>query len=97
MVGAFFVPAMRYGGRARETLGSAGVLCGRFANLRTAAPITVWRQRERLQHKGASTMVIQTTASPRSPDLPTPYGGYPDPPSLDCRARIACDCSEVLS
>jgi hypothetical protein len=28
-----------YGGRAWETLGSAGVLSGRFANLRTAAPI----------------------------------------------------------
>ncbi|WP_284727348.1 hypothetical protein [Cobetia amphilecti] len=42
-------------------------------------------------------MVIQTTASPRSPDLPTPYGGYPDPPSQDCRSRVIGDCSEVLS
>ncbi|MBF09210.1 MAG: hypothetical protein CL809_09990 [Cobetia sp.] len=44
----FFVSAMRYGGRAWETLGSAGFLECRFANLRTAAPITVWRQRVRL-------------------------------------------------
>jgi hypothetical protein len=36
--GAFFVPAMSlYGGRARETFGSAGFLSSRFANLRTAA------------------------------------------------------------
>ncbi len=42
-------------------------------------------------------MVIQTTAFPCSPDLPTPYGGYPDPPLQDCHARIAGDCSEVLS
>lgn len=28
-----------YGGRAWETFGSAGFLCVRFANLRTAAPI----------------------------------------------------------
>ncbi|AZF40373.1 hypothetical protein C4J87_0181 [Pseudomonas sp. R1-43-08] len=27
----------RYGGCARETFGSAGLLCCRFANLRTAA------------------------------------------------------------
>ena len=38
IAGAFFVPAMPcYGGRARETFGSAGFLCPRFANLRTAA------------------------------------------------------------
>lgn len=38
IAGAFFVPAMPcYGGRARETYGSAGFLCPRFANLRTAA------------------------------------------------------------
>lgn len=45
MVGAFFVSAMCYGGRAWETFGSAGFLECRFANLRAAAPITVWRQR----------------------------------------------------
>ena len=38
IAGAFFVLAMLlYGGRARETFGSAGLLCCRFANLRTAA------------------------------------------------------------
>ena len=38
IAGAFFVPAMPcYGGRARETFGSAGCLESRFANLRTAA------------------------------------------------------------
>lgn len=38
IAGAFFVPAMSlYGGRARETFGSAGCLTSRFANLRTAA------------------------------------------------------------
>ena len=38
VAGAFFVPAMPcYGGRARETFGSAGCLESRFANLRTAA------------------------------------------------------------
>jgi hypothetical protein len=38
IAGAFFVPAMLlYGGRARETFGSAGCLLSRFANLRTAA------------------------------------------------------------
>ncbi len=38
IAGAFFVPAMScYGGRARETLGSAGFLLPRFANLRMAA------------------------------------------------------------
>lgn len=40
--------AMRYGGRAWETSGSAGFLECRFANPCTAAPITVWRQRVRL-------------------------------------------------
>lgn len=38
IAGAFFMPAMLlYGGRARETFGSAGCLTSRFANLRTAA------------------------------------------------------------
>lgn len=38
IAGAFFVPAVPcYGGCARETLGSAGFLTSRFANLRTAA------------------------------------------------------------
>ena len=38
IAGAFFVHAMLlYGGRARETFGSAGCLLSRFANLRTAA------------------------------------------------------------
>ena len=38
IAGAFFVPAVPcYGGCARETFGSAGLLCCRFANLRTAA------------------------------------------------------------
>ena len=38
IAGAFFVLAMLlYGGRARETFGSAGLLSSRFANLRTAA------------------------------------------------------------
>ncbi len=38
IAGAFFVPAVPlYGGRAWETFGSAGFLCPRFANLRTAA------------------------------------------------------------
>lgn len=40
IAGAFFVPAMScYGGRAWETLGSAGFLLPRFANLRTAATL----------------------------------------------------------
>jgi hypothetical protein len=40
IAGAFFVPAHPvYGGCARETLGSAGFLCPRFANLRTAATL----------------------------------------------------------
>ncbi|MCY1289881.1 hypothetical protein D9M70_389960 [compost metagenome] len=40
IAGAFFVPAMPcYGGRARETFGSAGFLYPRFANLRTAATL----------------------------------------------------------
>ncbi|WP_267902047.1 hypothetical protein [Cobetia sp. L2A1] len=42
-------------------------------------------------------MVILTTATPRNPDLPTPYGGYPDPPYQDCRACSISGCSEVLS
>lgn len=38
LAGAFFVSVMScYGGRARETFGSAGFLLPRFANLRTAA------------------------------------------------------------
>ena len=38
IAGAFFVPVMPlYGGRARETFGSAGCQLARFANLRTAA------------------------------------------------------------
>lgn len=40
IAGAFFVPAVPcYGGCARETLGSAGFLDSRFANLRTAATL----------------------------------------------------------
>jgi len=39
IAGAFFMPAMRYGGCARDTFGYAGVLEGRSANLRTVAPI----------------------------------------------------------
>ena len=40
IAGAFFVPAHPvYGGCARETLGSAGCLTSRFANLRTAATL----------------------------------------------------------
>jgi len=40
VAGAFFVSAMLcYGGRARETFGSAGIHSGRFANLRTAATL----------------------------------------------------------
>ena len=39
MTGAFFVPAMRNGGCARDTFGCAGFLESRSANLRTVAPI----------------------------------------------------------
>lgn len=39
IVGAFFVPAMRYGGCARNAYGHAGFHSGRSANLRTVAPI----------------------------------------------------------
>ena len=40
IAGAFFVPARPvYGGCARETFGSAGLLTSRFANLRTAATL----------------------------------------------------------
>lgn len=43
VAGAFFVSAMLcYGGRARETFGSAGIHSGRFANLRTAATLTLF-------------------------------------------------------
>lgn len=38
IAGAFFMPAMRYGGCARDTFWYAGVLEGRSANLRTVAP-----------------------------------------------------------
>jgi len=45
IAGAFFVPARPvYGGCARETLGSAGFRVSRFANLRTAATLFVWRR-----------------------------------------------------
>lgn len=40
MSGAFFMPAMRYGGCARDTSGCAGFLESRSANLRTVAPIS---------------------------------------------------------
>jgi hypothetical protein len=40
LLALFFVPALPvYGGCARETLGSAGFLLSRFANLRTAATL----------------------------------------------------------
>ncbi|MGO3217465.1 MAG: hypothetical protein ACTIJ4_15310 [Halomonas sp.] len=39
IVGAFFVPAMRYGGCARDAFGHAGLRLSRSANLRTVAPI----------------------------------------------------------
>lgn len=39
IAGVFFVPAMRYGGCARDAFGHAGFLFGRSANLRTVAPI----------------------------------------------------------
>ena len=42
IAGAFFVPAMPcYGGRAWETERSAGFLLSRFANLRTAATLSL--------------------------------------------------------
>ena len=39
IVGAFFVPAMRYGGCAWDAFGRAGFLESRSANPRTVAPI----------------------------------------------------------
>lgn len=40
VTGAFFMPViMLYGSCARETFGSAGFLCPRFANLRTATTL----------------------------------------------------------
>ncbi|WP_139211053.1 hypothetical protein [Azotobacter beijerinckii] len=56
--GAFFVPAVQsYGGRAWETFGSAGFLCPRFANLRTAATyIRLATNRGSSSDKGASRM-----------------------------------------
>lgn len=40
IAGAFFMPViMLYGSCARETFGSAGFLCPRFANLRTATTL----------------------------------------------------------
>lgn len=56
--GAFFMPAApSYGGCARETFGSAGILCPRFANLRTAATlIRLATNRGSSSDKGARPM-----------------------------------------
>ncbi len=60
--GAFFVPAApSYGGCARETFGSAGILCPRFANLRTAATLNrLATIRGSSSDKGAPPMLIPT-------------------------------------
>lgn len=57
--GAFFA-SVCYGGCAWETSGSAGFLCGRFANLRTAAPILFGDSGDGSSHKGASPMRFPT-------------------------------------
>ena len=58
IAGAFFVPAHPvYGGCARETFWSAGFLCPRFANLRTAATlIRLATNRGSSNDKGATPM-----------------------------------------
>lgn len=57
MMGAFFVPAMRYGGCARDTSRCAGFLCDRSANPRTVAPIRCLAAAgDDSKHKGASPM-----------------------------------------
>lgn len=58
IAGAFFVLAYPvYGGCARETLGSAGFLDSRFANLRTAAtPIRLATNRGSSSNQGVATM-----------------------------------------
>lgn len=57
MMGAFFVPAMRYGGCAWDTSRCAGFLCDRSANPRTVAPIRCLAAAgDDSKHKGASPM-----------------------------------------